>query len=149
MFTLAVLILFWLMLLGNMATAVIFGRTLERGFATLLCMVSFVVLAIGLIVPPDAWAGAGVFSDLVILAVAWFLAVRSDRYWPLWFAAMQSLSVVTHFVSTIVEGVPHLIFSNLAAVWSLPALMTMSWGTIQDWRARQPRPALSLSRVRG
>lgn len=145
MFTLAVMILFWLMLLGNMLTAVIFGEVLERGFAMLLCLISIAMLALGLFIPADSWAAAGTISDIAILLVAWVLALKSDRYWPIWFAAMQSLSVITHFVSLIVDGVPHLIFSNLAAVWALPALLTMSWGTIQDWRARRPGRAAPLT----
>ena len=147
MFTFAILILFWLMLAGNMITAIMFGETIEKGFAGTLCVISFVVFAIGLVVAPAIWASIGFASDIAILMLALVLVARTDRYWPVWFAAMQSLSVGTNLVALFVDGVPHLIFSNLAAVWALPALMTMSWGTIRDWRARQPTPASTPARA--
>lgn len=148
-FDLAVFVLFWLMVICNVIIAIAFGRSTERVFATFLLVASALTLVVRRI---DGGIAAGldlvVLLDWAILVVAWFLSIRSDRYWPVWFAAMQSLSVITHGVSLMVEGVPHLIFSNLAAVWSLPALMTMSWGTIQDWRGRQPRQAPTPSRAR-
>ncbi|BEU99872.1 hypothetical protein [Novosphingobium olei] len=145
MFALAILILFWVMLLSNMITAMVFGQRLERGFAVLLCLISVGMVIANALVSPAFLASIGSGSDILILLIAWILALKSDRYWPIWFAAMQSLSVITHFVSLIVDGVPHLIFSNLAAVWALPALLTMSWGTIQDWRARRPGRAAPLT----
>ncbi|WP_225205962.1 hypothetical protein [Novosphingobium huizhouense] len=140
MFTLAVLILFWLMLLANMASAAIFGRALERIFAGTLCLISVAVLAASAYVAPAVLAGIGIASDGAILLLAWAVALRSDRYWPLWFAAMQSLAIVTQLVSALAVAVPHLVFTNLAAVWSLPALLLMTWGTIADWRARRAPP---------
>ncbi|WP_225009343.1 hypothetical protein [Novosphingobium percolationis] len=137
MLTLAVLILFWLMLLGNFAVAALFGTRIERAFATMLVVISIVMLAISVVVPPPLWARAGTASDWAILVVAWFLALRSDRYWPIWFAAMQSLAIITSTMAAMVTGVPHVVFSNLAAVWALPALLVMSAGTLSDWSARR------------
>lgn len=138
MFSLAVFILFWLMLLCNQAVAVIFGKRMERAFAAMLCAVSAFVLAAGMVVPAHEWTIVASATDWVILAMAVYLALTSDRHWPIWFAAMQFLAVTTAMVAQIVEEtVPRLVFTNLAASWSLPALVTMSWGTIRDWQARQ------------
>lgn len=137
MLTFAVLILFWVLLLGNFAVAALFGQRTERAFATMLVIVSLSVLAIGMVVPAPVWARAGMVSDWAIFGIAWFLALRSDRYWPVWFAAMQSLAVLTGALAEIIAGTPRLVFSNLAAAWALPALLVMTAGTLSDWKARQ------------
>ncbi|MCW1382899.1 hypothetical protein OLX02_08690 [Novosphingobium sp. KCTC 2891] len=135
-FNLVVFLLFWLMLFCNLAVAFLFGRSVEKAFAAFLFGISLLTLVVRRLEPGDA-TGLDLVQalDWAILVIAWFLALRSDRYWPIWFAAMQTLAVVTSAVAWAVEGVPHLFFTNLAAVWALPALFTMSWGTIRDRRA--------------
>lgn len=137
-FSLAVFLLFWLMLACNMGVAAVFGQRTERAFAAFLLGVSLLTLVVRRIqLGPEAGLNLVTVVDWAILLIAWFLALRSDRYWPIWFAAMQSLSVITSSMAAMVKGVPHLVFSNMAAAWALPALLTMAAGTISDWAARR------------
>ena len=137
MLSVVVDILFWLILACCLAATVVFGRRTERYFVLML-----VAGSIATLVANRTGAEHGgrlniiTLIDWIILAVAWGLALRSDRYWPIWFAAMQTLSVLTELASWQAVGIPHVIFSNLAAFWAMPALIMQAGGTILDWRKR-------------
>lgn len=137
MISLAVNVLFLLILACSILMAFAFGRRTERVFVFLLIAASVGTL---LATPtgPDYQGRIDIIRliDWVILVVAWGLALKSDRFWPIWFAAMQTLSVLTELASWHAVGIPHLIFTNLAAFWSLPALIVMAYGTMLDWRKR-------------
>ncbi len=57
---------------------------------------------------------------LVLVAVA----LRSNRYWPLWLAAMQGLTILSHFAPLV----PHMIpwnSRNAVVIWSWPMLIVL------------------------
>lgn len=130
------LILFWLNLICSVVVAFVYGFILERSVTLALILISFVSLLITIILPTSSMHVWFNFFDWVILLGAWYLALTSDRYWPIWFAAMQSLSILTLLIPLFHIGIPKNVFINLAGLWALPALMVMSRGTILDWRER-------------
>lgn len=137
MFDFAVFVLFWLIMAGNLAVAFVCGRRMERAFALMLVLLSVSVPLARIMFGQGQWSGMLIpVSDAVILLAAWGLALRSDRYWPLWFAAMQTLAVITEMLSWARLDTQYIVFANLAAFWSLPALIAMTWGTILDQRNR-------------
>jgi len=131
-----VFVLFWLNLFCNLAAAFAYGLVLERAIAAGLVAISVVLVAMSLMMTTSDLAYLSIFSDCFILLVAWSLALTSDRYWPIWFAAMQTLTVATLALTPTQAGMPQFILLNLAGFWSLPALLVMTWGTILDWRER-------------
>jgi len=134
-FDLAVFLLFWLMLACNFAVAWTFGRRVERAFALGLVLVSVLPPAMRITFERYEWTWAVASgTDWAILAIAWYLALRSDRYWPMWFAAMQTLAVFTEVLSWAHLDTQQIVFANFAAFWSLPALLSMTCGTILDQR---------------
>ncbi len=134
------LILFWLNLFCCAFVAFAYGRVFERLMAVGLFLISIASFVIGLVLvlPKSEWVFLSSLTDWIILLVAWYYALTSNRYWPIWFAAMQTLTVLTLAIAYTQSGMPHLVLLNLAAFWALPALMVMSWGTILDWRERAP-----------
>ncbi len=137
------MVLFWLMLMCSALVAFVYGLVFERASAVSLIAISMFSLISSLGLPASNWHFVSTLSDWAILPVAWYFALTSDRYWPIWFAAMQTLTVVTLVITPTQIGLPHLILLNLAGFWSLPALLVMTWGTILDWRERA---SASLSR---
>jgi hypothetical protein len=131
-----VFILFWLNLVCTIVVAFAYGLVLERSMAAGLVAISVMLVFMSLIVTTDHVAYLSIISDCLILLVTWYFALTSDRYWPIWFAAMQTLTVLTLVVTPTQIGLPHFILLNLAGFWSLPALIVMTWGTILDWRER-------------
>jgi hypothetical protein len=69
--------------------------------------------------------------DSVFLVALAALAVRADRYWPLWVTALQLLTVAAH-VAKLIE--PNMIFQAyifLMVIWSYPQILLIVLGT---WR---------------
>lgn len=136
MLNLIVFVLFWLNLVCSLVAAFLCGRGLERAMAAGLVAISVALVMMSSFTNTTNVAYLSIISDCVILLVVWSLALTSDRYWPIWFAAMQTLTVVTLALTPTQTGMPHFILLNLAGFWSLPALLVMTWGTILDWRER-------------
>jgi hypothetical protein len=128
--------LFWAFTAATLIILATFGERPERGFAVLI------VVAVGatwLNFERDGWTDpvALLAIDGVVLAAGLLLALRTDRYWPLWFSGFQMLTVLTgiaHLVSP--DHVPAL-FLNLSALWFYPALWCSTAGVVFDSRARR------------
>jgi hypothetical protein len=135
---LSVLILFWFILICSGAVAFAYGLVFERTIAGCLLAINGISLIMSLGFPTSSWHYYSALLDWIILLASWCFALTSDRYWPIWFAAMQTLTVVILVIAQTQTGAPHAILLNLAGFWSLPALMMMTWGIILDWRERAP-----------
>ena len=77
---------------------------------------------------------AGIDSALLI-AVGW-LALRTDRYWPLWFAGLQLADVLTSLSALLMSGENRWIFQTLGGFWAIPALVVMCIGLAKDRLAK-------------
>lgn len=69
--------------------------------------------------------------DLLCLAAFGALAVRADRFWPLWLAALQLLTVLAHGVKLIDSDVFRRAYAFLAVVWSYPMIFLLIVGTFR------------------
>lgn len=142
--SLLIMLSFWLLIACTVGVALAFGRKAERGFALLLLAACVASAAVGLSTAQPVWTTRIAFaSDWIILAVAWALALRSDRFWPLWFAAFQSLTVIMQALAWGELGVRHAFLANLSSLWALPAMIAMTWGTLLDWRLLRATGAAS------
>jgi len=59
--------------------------------------------------------------DSGFLLLLMFIALRSDRFWPLWMAAMQCLVVLAHLAPLV----PHMVpwgYWRAVTIWSWPML---------------------------
>ena len=79
---------------------------------------------------------AGIDSALLI-AVGW-LALRTDRYWPLWFAGLQLAAVLTSLSALLMSEENRWIFQTLGGFWAIPALVVMCIGLAKDRLAKIP-----------
>jgi hypothetical protein len=70
----------------------------------------------------------GIFVvDIVTLVAFLILALRAERFWPLWMAAFQALGTAGHLVK----------------IWSYPMLLVLALGT---WRHRQRLARLGVDK---
>lgn len=63
--------------------------------------------------------------DFGLLVLLLWLALRSNRFWPLWLAAMQFLATFAHFA----PYVPHIIpwgYGSAVALWMYPMLIVVT-----------------------
>jgi len=82
----------------------------------------------------------GIFIvDLAVLLVFLALALRTDRFWPLWTTAMQLLVVLAHAARLADPGMLRNGYGVVMAMWSYPQLIVIAAAA---WRrTRAPSPA--------
>ncbi|MEE9433234.1 MAG: hypothetical protein V3V15_03240 [Sphingorhabdus sp.] len=73
--------------------------------------------------------------DTACLMLFLLLAMRSDRYWPIWAAGLQQTAVLTHLGAAILPEISPAIYEALATFWKLPILVVMVAGTYLDLRS--------------
>lgn len=73
--------------------------------------------------------------DTAYLAATYVFALRSNRYWPLWIAAFQLLTVASHFATIIAPEYVPKIYTAIATFWVVPLLLSMVAGVYLDHRA--------------
>lgn len=109
--------------------------------------------------PPERWGGAMFFLNAVVSNIALYLskrqfmvpeislmaidviylitlvalALRAQRYWPLWAAAFQLDAVLTHFLM-FSKATPPFSYAFALWLWSLPLPLLMAAGA---WRHRR------------
>ncbi len=74
--------------------------------------------------------------DVLFLALLFWLALRSDRHWPMWAAAFQLLAVVTHGAMMADPSVGGWAYITGYIIWGYMVLASLSVGTWFVARAR-------------
>lgn len=129
---------YWIILLAVAAYAFARGRIDERSAAG-ICIAA--TLATRLVHSPlaDRFAGVeiGVLAvDLLALAGFTVIALRSDRFWPLWVTGLQLTTIVAHLLKAIhIDLLPHA-YAAAARLWVYPIFLIIVVGT---WRSHQRR----------
>lgn len=127
--------------------AMLKGGQPERIGATLLAVGSLVTVAV---VP--SWAGhvgpveVGILVvDMACLAGFAALALRADRFWPIWVSALVGVGVLGHLARWY-DGpeISTRVYAMSLAIWSYPMLALIAIGTLNHQR-RVARQAASPS----
>lgn len=63
------------------------------------------------------------------------IALRSDRFWPMWMAAFQLVAVMVHAVTLARAPGDAWAYAIGANFWSLPVMLAFGWGV---WREAMP-----------
>jgi hypothetical protein len=82
------------------------------------------------------WAMMAVDAVLLVLMV--WLALRSNRYWPLFTAGFSLLIVVTHIAHALDTGVSGWAYLTAILIWSYLSLFAIGYGA---WTAPYVRAA--------
>ena len=129
---------YFALLFAVCAYAFIAGRGDERMVASICVVASIASVAV---ISP--WASrysqleAGVFIvDLATLAGFTFVALRSDRFWPLWVAGLQLTTLMSHaFKLGRIDLMPQA-YAAAARFWVYPIFLIIVIGT---WRSARRR----------
>lgn len=70
-----------------------------------------------------------VIVDLVTLGALLALALRAERFWPLWIAALHAVSTAGHAVKYLDPEVIRQVYAHILAVWAYPILLLLVIGT--------------------
>ena len=75
--------------------------------------------------------------DAIMLAVFIALAWKSERAWPVWTAALQSLTVMSHILSLVDIRPPVSAFYAVINLASTGILLSIAIGTFWAWQERR------------
>jgi len=120
------------LLLACWAYALRRGGAPEKIGATILAVASFLTAA--------AISGPATFSsvemgalivDLLCLVAFLLLALRAERFWPLWIAALQIVGTAGHGVKFVDPETMRFVYAFLLAIWAYPMLLLLTIGTFR------------------
>lgn len=78
------------------------------------------------------------FIDSAVLFGFVWLALRSDRFWPLWIAGLQLTSTTGHLLKALNPEMVSVAYSASLAIWSYLNLLILA---IAIWRRQRRRRA--------
>lgn len=70
--------------------------------------------------------------DIAVLGAFTWIALRSDRFWPMWIAGLQLTSTIGHLLKLLKPDMVSLAYGASLALWSYAILLILAIGT---WRA--------------
>jgi hypothetical protein len=130
--------LYWLLAGTCCAFAAIAGGSTGRAGAAMIVTASIATAVGGQF---GSWGETHLpvmIIDLILLAGFYWLALRSDSFWPIWATGFHLLSVIGHFAMYFSESVREMLYFAFGAFWSLPVLLAMVIGILRD-RTIRPR----------
>jgi hypothetical protein len=129
-------ITYHLLLLAVATYAFLRGRREER-LAAAICVFATIATRLMLSPTPERYSGVeiGVFLvDLLTLAGFTAIALRTERFWPLWVAGLQLTTLLAHMVKLVDVGLlPHA-YAAAGRFWVYPIFLIIVAGT---WRSHR------------
>lgn len=84
----------------------------------------------------------GIFAtDIVVLAAFLMLALRTERYWPLWATGFHVVGVATHTAIIVDPKVVPPAYAIAQGFWAYPMLVAVVMGTVAHRRRLAPAAA--------
>ena len=74
--------------------------------------------------------------DLLLLSYLIWLALRSDRFWPLYAAGFQVVGTTIHLARLADSNVFHSAYATAQVFWAYPVLLALAAGTYLEARYR-------------
>jgi cbb3-type cytochrome oxidase subunit 3 len=129
-------IIYHALLIAVCAYAFLRGRRDER-FAASICLLATLATRLALSPVTSRYSGVetGVFLvDLLTLGGFTFIALRTDRFWPLWVAGIQLTTMLAHGLKAIELNLIPEAYAAAARFWVYPIFLIIFIGT---WRSHQ------------
>ena len=104
------------------------------------------VIATELVLPAPRLRFAGVETHLMLVDVAVFMgftwvALRSERFWPLWIAGLQLTAIFGHVLKAVDIHLFSRAYAAALVFWAYPMLLILALGTWRGERRRAIRGA--------
>jgi hypothetical protein len=135
------LLIYLVILLSCCGYAIRFGGKSEVYGAAIMVVGSFLTPAVGYLFD-SRWTSTefGVLLvDLGVLCLFLVLALRSDKFWPLWITAFQVIGVVTHLARFVDPGIIPRAYSIAQGFWAYPMLVALVIGARVEHIAAKAR----------
>ncbi len=125
-------ILFDLLLFGTCGYALLYGRQDARIVGGVCIAANFASYAM---VSRYQGVEMGVLAiDLMVFLIFTGVALRSDRFWPLWVSGLQLTTALGHILKAVEIDLVPIAYAVSLRFWSYPILVILAVGT---WRGRK------------
>ena len=129
---------YWILLFAVSAYAFARGRLDER-LAAVICIVATLITWLFNSPLRERFSSVeiGVLAaDILALVGFTFLALRSERFWPLWVAGLQLTTTLSHVLKAVQIDLMPQAYAAAARFWVYPIFLIIVLGT---WRSHQRR----------
>ena len=126
-------LIFWAILLLTCGYALWRGRKYEQMAAT-ICIAASVISVLARAPLHERYSGVEVgdlLIDTTVLLAFVAIALKSDRFWPLWVAGLQLTISMSHLFKAIDANLLPLAYAAAERFWSYPTLVIIAIGA---WR---------------
>jgi hypothetical protein len=133
-----IFILVWTLLITCSVYAALAGGVSGRIGATLnigATLATYAVLEIG------SWSATNLpvfMVDFLLMIALFWLALKSDAYWPIWAAGFHLITVLGHAATMIAPDFRWSLYYYFHGMWAIFVQMAMVWGIMLD-RMAMPR----------
>ena len=138
-------VIYHLILIAVAAYAFLRGKSDER-LAAAICVIATIATRLVLSPTPERYSGVEigvVVVDLLTLIGFTFIALRTDRFWPLWVAGLQLTTLVAHLLKAVQLDLLPYAYATAARFWVYPIFLIIVVGT---WRSHKRSLRDQLSR---
>ena len=136
------LIIFNALLVGSCGYALWRGRSEER-MTAIVCIIA-TLTSIALVAPASqryASLEVGVLIvDVFTLGAFTLIALKSDRFWPLWISGLQLTTSIGHFLKAVEPNMVPIAYAAAGRLWSYPILLILAVGTWRSCRRLRLQP---------
>jgi hypothetical protein len=129
---------FWTLLLLTCGYALWRGRKYEQ-LSAVICIAASVFSVLFHSSWHQRYLGLEIgdlIIDTLVLVAFVAIALRSDRFWPLWVAGLQLTISMSHMFKALVPSLMPLAYAAAERFWSYPTLIIIAIGA---WRQHQRR----------
>jgi hypothetical protein len=127
--------IYWIVLVGICGYALWRGRRDERVVAA-VCLGASIISLLSLTQWQSRYSGVEtglLLVDAITLALFTGVALRSNRFWPLWVAGLQLTTSMGHLMKAIDADLLPIAYGAALRLWSYPILIILAVGT---WRGQ-------------
>jgi hypothetical protein len=130
------IVVYQLLLLACWAYALLRGGAPEKVGTTILVIGSYLTMAAASVFHTRfrSLETGILIVDLFCVAAFLALALRAERFWPLWVAAFQIVGTAGHGARLVDPDIVGRTYAFMLAIWSYPMILLMLIGT---WRHRR------------
>lgn len=127
---------YWALLLFVLVAAFRRGDR-ETRVAAVICLVA-TFLSVVLVTPfaqgfdqVEAWVA---LVDVGVLGAFVLIAVRSNRFWPLWVSGLQLTTVLAHLLRLLEPGLVDIAYAAAMRFWGYPILLILAAAALRTER---------------
>ena len=140
-------IIFWAILVATCGYALWRGRKYEQ-LAAAICIVASVTSVFAHTPLHQRYAGLEIgdlIIDTAVLLAFVTIALRSDRFWPLWVAGLQLTISLSHIFKALDVGLVPTVYAAAERFWSYPTLVIIAVGAWRQHRRSGDSPVPTLA----